>query len=81
MTISIDFFGKMRTATQTGSIHMPITAQSRVLDALAYVRENYPDLTLRDDSLVVTVNHKVARLDQPLHPNDSITFVPFIGGG
>lgn len=81
MTISIDFFGKMRAAAQAGSIHMPITAESRVQDALQYVREQYPEIPLQDDTLVVTVNHKVARLDQLLQPNDTVVFVPFIGGG
>ena len=81
MTISIDFFGKIRSAARTDSITMPITGRSRVFDALAYVRKQYPDLPLRDDCMVVTVNHEVARLDQLLRPNDSVTFVPFVGGG
>jgi molybdopterin converting factor small subunit len=81
MTISIDFFGRMRIITRTGCIRMPITTQSTVADALEYVRGQYPDLPLRDDCVVVTVNHKVARLNQPLRPNDAVTLVPFIGGG
>ena len=81
MVVSIEFFGMQRVVTKTDSIDMPITEKTRVHDALKYVRHQYPALHLNEERFFVTVNHKKASLDRILMANDTISFLPFIGGG
>ncbi|MEW6355109.1 MAG: MoaD/ThiS family protein [Planctomycetota bacterium] len=81
MVVSIDFHGTQRSLTRTHSIHMPITETSKVMDALEYVRRQYPGLTLDERTVLVTVNHQLVPHHQALRPNDKIAFLPPIGGG
>ena len=70
-----------RTMTGADSIEMPITARTRVDDVLEYVRKNYPQLKLDEDTVIITVNQKIAPRDQILKADDTISFLPFISGG
>ena len=79
--ISIHFFGIQRLATKTDSIHMPITEKTSVTDALEYVRQQYPDLPLAKETVLITVNQEIASLDTMLRVNDVVLFLPFISGG
>jgi molybdopterin converting factor small subunit len=79
--VSIKFFGMQRTITKTDSIDMPITEKTRVTDALEYVRQRYPELPLDQETLLITVNHEQASPDTMLKPNDTVSFLPAIGGG
>jgi molybdopterin converting factor small subunit len=81
MKISIHFFGTQRTITKTDSIHMPITERTCLTDALEYVRQRYPDLPLDKKTVLITVNQEQASLDTMLKPNDTVSFLPSIGGG
>ena len=81
MVISIEFFGKQRIVARTDSIHMPITEETRVNDALQYVRQKYPDLQLDEEMLLITVNQEITSLDSILRSNDTVIFLPFISGG
>jgi molybdopterin converting factor small subunit len=81
MVVSISFCGPQRVVTKTQSIDMPITGETKVTDALEYVRQRYPDLPLDDGMVLVVVNKKTAPLDRVLKPQDSITFLPPISGG
>jgi molybdopterin converting factor small subunit len=81
MLISIEFLGMQRTITGSSTLDMPITDKTTVNDALEYVRHLYPDLHLKEETILVTVNNEIAPLEQPLNANDSISFLPFIGGG
>ena len=81
MVVSINFCGPQRVVTKTYSIDMPITNTTRVTDALAFVRDQYPDLSLDEKMVLITVNHEIATLDRVLRANDSISFVPPISGG
>jgi molybdopterin converting factor small subunit len=60
---------------------MPITKSTRVNDALEYVRYRYPDLPLEDGMVLITVNHEMASPDTVLRANDTVSFLPHIGGG
>jgi molybdopterin converting factor small subunit len=53
----------------------------RVTDVLKTVQERYPDLALSGESFLITVNDRVARMDQILNAKDRISFLPHIGGG
>ncbi|MBM3167583.1 MAG: MoaD/ThiS family protein [Chloroflexi bacterium] len=81
MVVSIEFFGRQRQVTQTHSIKMPITGETKLNDALAYVRNLFPALHLDDGAILVTVNHEMASLDRVLMANETVSFLPFIGGG
>ena len=81
MVVSIEFFGTQRVVTETDGIDMPITEKTRVNDALEYVRHQYPALHLDDGMILITVNQEIASLDRILMANDTISFLPFIGGG
>lgn len=81
MVVSIKLLGMHRVVTNTDSIDMPITGATRVNDALEYLRQQYPALDLDEDILLVAVNHEIASLDRILRDNDTVSFLPVIGGG
>jgi len=81
MLVSIEFFGIQRMITKTDSIKMPITGNTAVSDVLKYVRNKYPDLLLDEEILLTAVNHEAVSPDRLLRSNDTICFIPGIGGG
>jgi molybdopterin converting factor small subunit len=81
MLVTIELFGVQRDITKTNRINMPITEKTMVRDAIDYLSNKYPALSLNEDSILVTVNHELAPQDRLLKPNDVINFLPFIGGG
>lgn len=81
MVVSIKLLGMHRIITNTDSIDMPITGVTMVNDALEYVRQQYPALDLDVGMLLVAVNHEIASLDRILRDNDTVSFLPIIGGG
>jgi len=81
MIALIEFMGMQRVITKTNSIDMPISQETRVNDALEYVRRRYPELHLDEGMSLITVNHEIASLDRVLKANDTVSFLPFIGGG
>lgn len=81
MVVTIDFHGTQRTVTRTDGIDMPITSETRATEALEYVRRQYPDLPLAEGAVLITVNHEMASPDRVLRQDDSVSFLPFIGGG
>ena len=81
MIASIEFLGMQRAVTKTNSIDMPISEETRVNDVLEYVRHKYPELHLDEAMSIITVNHEIASMDRVLKANDTVSFLPFIGGG
>jgi molybdopterin converting factor small subunit len=81
MIASIEFLGMQRMVTKTNSIDMPITEETRVNDALEYVRQKYPELHLDEGMVLITVNQEIASVDRMLKANDIVSFLPFISGG
>ena len=81
MVVSVNFHTPQRRLTRTDRIDVPIVAGDRVTDVLRYLKECYPDLTLTEDTVLVTVNDRISSLDQTLKARDRISFVPHIGGG
>jgi molybdopterin converting factor small subunit len=80
MVIYINFFGTQQVITKTDSITMPVKKETRVHDALEYLRQKYPALNL-DDGIMITVNQEIASPDRILMTNDTVSFLPFISGG
>ncbi len=81
MRVSIKFLGMQRIITKADSLDMPININTKVQDALDYVRRRYPDLPLEEGMILVTVNHEVAARDRILKDRDTISFLPLIAGG
>lgn len=81
VVVSIEFFGPQRVITDTDGIEMPITENTKVSDALQYVRRKYPGLHLEDGMIIITVNQETASPDRVLKANDVISFLPFVNGG
>jgi len=81
MVVSIKFLGMQRVVTNTDSIEMPINGNTRVNDALEYVRQQYPALQLEEGMSLVAVNLEVASLDRILRDKDTVSFLPIIAGG
>ena len=81
MVVSVKFLGMQRIVTNTDSIDMPITGNTKVNDALEYVRQQYPGLPLDEGMILVIVNLKIASPDRILRDNDTVSFLPIIGGG
>jgi len=81
MVVSVKFLGMQRLITDTDSLEMPINGNTKVQDALDYVRQRYPDLPLEEGMALITVNHEVATKDRVLKDGDTISFLPLIAGG
>jgi molybdopterin converting factor small subunit len=81
MAVSIQFLGSQRHMTNTDSIDMPITKETKVSDAIKYLRQKYPNLHLDDGMIIAVVNLETASLDRILRDNDTVSFLPVIGGG
>jgi len=81
MMVSIKFLGMQRVITNIDSLDMTINGNTKVQDALEYVRQRYPDLSLEEGMVLITVNHEVATADRILKDKDTISFLPLIAGG
>jgi len=81
MQVSIEFLGNQRIVTRTDSINLSITEKMTVNDALEYVRQQYPELPLDEGMILITINKTIVPLDRILSTNDTISFLPPIGGG
>jgi len=81
MIASIKFLGMQRVITNTDSLDIPINGNTRVQNALEYVRQHYPELPLEEGMVIITVNHEIAKPDRILKDKDTISFLPLIAGG
>jgi molybdopterin converting factor small subunit len=81
MKVSIVFFGTQRVIAKTDSIDMPITEKTTLNDVLEYVRRRYPALHLDRGMVLATVNKEITSIDRILKADDTVSFVPYIGGG
>ncbi len=81
MKALVEFLGTQRIVTKRPSLDIPIAEKTRVIDALVYIKQRYPDLPLDDETIIITVNQEIASPDRILMANDIISFLPLIGGG
>lgn len=81
MMVSIEFFGMQRAVTGTDRMDMLVTEKATVADALEEVRRRYPELRLDEKKVLITLNQEMASLDTVLKANDTVSFLPSIGGG
>jgi molybdopterin converting factor small subunit len=81
MKALVEFLGTQRIVTKRSSLDIPIAEKTRVIDALEYIKQRYPDLPLDDETIIITVNQEIVSPDKILKANDIISFLPLIGGG
>jgi molybdopterin converting factor small subunit len=81
MVVTIELFGAFRDTVQSDTVSMPLTGETVVRDALAYLGNMYPGLGFSEESVFVTVNGEVASPDRVLKADDVICILPPIGGG
>jgi molybdopterin converting factor small subunit len=81
MKVNIEFFGVQRMSTGTCGIEMPINGKTTVIDALEYIKRNYPDLPVDKETVHIIVNQNIVSLDTVLAANDTVLFLPSIHGG
>ena len=81
MVVSVDFHGLQRQHTRTNRIEIPLQQGNRVMDIMVYLKECFPGLPLNEEMMLVTVNNQITSTDQVLEADDSISFIPHIGGG
>jgi len=81
MVISVDFNGSQREVTRTRKIEIQLKKGKRVNDVLSQIKDLYPDLSMPEDTYLVTVNNEVTDKEQILKTNDRVSLIPHIGGG
>jgi molybdopterin converting factor small subunit len=81
MKASVEFLGTQRIVTKTQYVDIPVAEKTSVNDVLKYIRHQYPDLSLDDEMVLITVNQEIASPDRILKANDTVLFLPLIGGG
>jgi molybdopterin converting factor small subunit len=81
MMVLVQFHGIQRLLTRTHEVQVPLLKGRRVRDVFLYIRNCYPDLSLSEKAVMITVNDNVSAMNALLNPNDKISFLPHIGGG
>jgi len=79
--VTIELFGIHREIAGIDKIKLPVGEKTLVSDALDYVRKKFPAISLKEYSVLITVNHEVASPDRPLKADDTVCILPHIGGG
>ena len=81
MIVSVKFFGAQRTLTKTRELKVSLAKNGHVREVREYLMNCYPGLLLEEEEILVTVNNKASTLNHSLNPDDSIAFLPHVGGG
>ena len=81
MFVSVNLNGFQRRVTSMDQIQIPVAEKTRVTDVLSDIRECYPDIPIRIDAVLVTINNEISNLDRVLEHNDQVSFIPHLGGG
>ena len=70
-----------RGSAADNSIELPLGDAPTVGDALARVREQFPELPLEDGMVILTVNDALVQPDRRLAAGDVVMVIPPIEGG
>ncbi|RLC31727.1 MAG: hypothetical protein DRH37_02415 [Deltaproteobacteria bacterium] len=83
MIVCVRFFGTQRVLMKTDKVRVRFPQNRKVADVFEYLLNCYPDLavSLKRENVLVTVNNRKSDLNRRLEPDDSITFLPHVGGG
>ena len=82
MFVSINLLGLQKKQTNSSKISVRISDRIQYIsDLFRYLNDNYPELLLSRDNMLVTVNNVESSFDYKLKENDEVLFMPHIGGG
>lgn len=86
MTIRVLFFAHLRDYAEADSIELQVSSDSVLLarDLLNIMHGHVPDAlieVLRDESAMVSVNHKYAGWDGTVSDGDEVGILPPVSGG
>ena len=84
MSIKVLFFAQLRDFAETDSVEIDIADATVVRDLLTTLRGQVPEpliQALRDESAMVSVNHKYAGWDGALNDGDEVGILPPVSGG
>jgi len=81
MVVSVQFHGVHRTITRVNEIELSLSSNARVTDLIAQVKAAYPDLHLSPNDFQISINDRISTPEHPLGSNDTVAFLPHIGGG
>jgi len=81
MVISVQFHGVHRAITRVNKIDLSLSSDARVKDLISRIKAAYPDLHLSPGDFMVSINDRISTLEHPLGANDTVAFLPHIGGG
>lgn len=81
MVVFVQFLGLHRMLTGIEQVEVPISENGRVRDVFDHIRNSFPKMALEERDVLVTVNKEPATMEQALHPDDHVSFLPHIGGG
>ncbi len=72
-----------RYAELVGSeqVEVPVAPGSDVRGLLQELRAGHPGAAALPDSPLCAINHRQARLADPVHPGDVVAFLPPLAGG
>jgi molybdopterin converting factor small subunit len=81
MVVSVQFHGVHRAVTRINEVEIFLRSDARVSDLVRHIKRTYPDLHLSQDDVAVSINDRVSTVNHPLHSDDTVAFLPHIGGG
>ena len=84
MTVKVLFFAHLRDIAQSDSVEIDLGAAKVVRDLLTTLQGQVPSElieALRDESALVSVNHKYAGWDGILSNGDEVGILPPVSGG
>ncbi len=81
MFVSVQFHGPHRLMTNRDQVEVSISENDRVGDLFKHLQGRFPDLQMAAEDVTITVNDAISTVTQTLNPNDTVAFLPHIGGG
>ena len=81
MVVSVSFHGIQRQMTRKKKLQVSLSDGSQVSQVIEYIKKRFPELSIRSEGLLITVNGCVCGTNQKLKQKDQISLLPHIGGG
>ena len=79
MNVKVKLFASAREQAGVDSIELVVVSEARVQDLLKAVKEAYPHLAIVPGRWAVNLDF--ASLDDPVHEQDDVAFIPPVSGG
>lgn len=81
MFVFVKLYGQQRLHANADRIEIPVATVKSVSDVYKYLKRFYPGLAISKESLLITVNDRVSRMEEAIKENDTVRFMPVMGGG